>query len=1061
MRQFYPARYGLRPPHHAYLLFFFLLALPAFAAAQNVVTGTVSDPDGIPLIGVSVYPNTNVGSGTVTDLDGQFTLTLPDGTESIIVSYIGFAQQTVPVGNQTKFKIRMKEDAAQLEEVVVIAYGEAKAEDIVGAVDQVTAKEIENLQVNSFDQALSGQVAGLQVRTGSGRPDGGAEILLRGVGTTGDNAPLIVIDGVPFGNYNAQQNNYLSLLNPNDIESISVVRDASGKALYGSRAANGLILITTKKGRAGKPTINFNLTSAIQTIPEYEKPNNLNATELATFLGERLLDDGTAATEADLPENFQNPERYGEGTDWFDLLTRTGYRHNADISVRGGTEQTTYNVSLGFVDNTGVIKETDFRRYSLRASVNSKITPWLTMNAILAPTQTVTNVAGTDPGTGQFSAYHALQIARWADPTAPAYDENGNLTTNTRGDLLPFWQANPLYLIENQQRTETNRRIQTQLQLTAEILPGLKLQNLAAANLIFNRGRRFRSGSILQSGSLTPALDNPDPQSRSSASVGQYENLRLYNELTLNYNKSFGQNNFDGIVGYVTELTEEIFNNAGGSRVINEDFPIFNSGNIARNTPGDPETTRVFFNASEGVSEQALISYFGRIQYNYDQRYYVTGNLRRDASSRFGPDLRAAYFPAGALAWRASKESWFPKTGVISNLRFEFSIGETGNNRLGNYTYQGNVGGTNYILGNAQAPGFTITGLPNPLLRWETSAQTDIGVELGLFKDRLKVEATYYRAETQDLLFSQRLPLVSGFGNIQSNIGDLLNKGIEFQIRTRPVVKDDFVWTFDANISANRNSIGQLGQDNTPIFTTQAGNGTLISRTFPGATVGAYYGLQLLGLYTQEMLDDPSVPRYPGAVPGAPFYVDGDGDGQLEGAQDYVELGDPFPDFIYGFTSFVTFKDFGLRIVGNGEQGALIYDLSREIELNTDGVFNVRRDVLDRWRPGDTGTELRVPTTVSGEASRRFRTPTSAGVLNGSYFRISNVTLSYRLNRLLDRVNGIKGATLSFAVQNALVFSPFYGNPQTGRASGALERNINYNTYPSVRTFTFGLNVNL
>ena len=1052
------ARAGAFLPRAGFALLAFLLSCSL--AAQNVITGTVSDPDGIALIGVSVYPEGEVSRGTVTDLDGNYTVTLPAGEKNLVFTYVGFAKKTVAVGNRTKINVTMNEDAAQLEEVVVIAYGEAKKEDIIGSVDQVTSKEIENLQVNSFDQALSGQTAGLQVRTGSGRPDGGAEILLRGVGTTGDNAPLIVIDGVPFGNYNAQNNNFLSLIPPNDIESISVIRDASGKALYGSRAANGLIIITTKKGRKGDPVINVNLTSAIQTIPDYEKPRNLNATELAQFLADREEDIGVDPDDRN--PAYQNPEQYGEGTDWYDLITRNGYRNNADISVRGGTDRTRYSLSLGYVDNEGVIKETDFRRYSLRASVDADINDWLSIGAIIAPTQTISNVAGTDPGTGQFQAFHALQVARWADPTAPAFDSLGNLTRSTQGELLPFYQTNPLFLLENQQATETNRRIQTQFNIDVKLPFGLTIRNLSAANFIFNSGRRFVSSRIL-AGGLNPALEPRDPQPLSRASAGRYENLRLSNQLTLNYNRSFGKHNIDALAGYETELTEETFINLGGSRVINETFTLFNSGNIATFDALDPERrTAIFFGASESTSEQALVSYLGRVQYNYNSKYYITGNIRRDASSRFTPQLRAAYFPAGAIAWRASREPWFPKNGLISNLRFELSVGQSGNNRLGNYTYQGTVGGADYLLGNARRDGFTITGLPNPLLQWEVQNATDLGIEMGFVKDRYNLEITFYRAKTDRLLFSQRLPLVSGFGNILSNIGDITNEGVEVQVSTKPIIRDDFVWTLDANISANRNMIGRLGEDNTPIFTTQAGNGTLISRSFAGSTIGDYYGLQLLGLYTPEMIDDPEVPKYPGAVVGAPFYVDGDGDGQLEVAQDYVKLGNPFPDFNYGITSFITYKDFGLRIVGNGEYGSLIYDLSREIELNTDGVFNVRREVLDRFRPGDTDFSVRAPIiTDGGEPSRRYRTPTSAGIVDGSFFRISNISLSYRLDRLLSGIGAVKNATVSFAIQNALVFSAFNGNPEVGRASGALERNINYNTYPSVRTFTFGLNANL
>jgi TonB-linked SusC/RagA family outer membrane protein len=1022
-----------------------------------VLTGTVTDDDGIALIGVSVYPENNTAAGTLTDIDGNFTLNITPEDERIVFSYVGYQRRTVPVNGRTSLNVRLSDNSETLQEVVVVAYGESKREDIVGAVDQVTSKEIEDLQVNSFDQALAGQVAGVQIRTGSGRPDGGAELLLRGVGTSGDNAPLIVIDGIPFGNYNAQNNNFLSLVNPNDIESVSVIRDASGKALYGSRAGNGLIIITTKRGRKGKPTISFNATSAIQVIPEFEKPDVLNATELARFLREREEDDPTIDPE-DYNPLYDNPEQYGEGTDWYDLITRNGSRQNVDMSIRGGTDNVTYSFSGGYTHNEGVVKNTDFTRYTFRASLDAQINPWLKFGVNISPSQTESNVAGVDPGTAQFQAYHPLQVARWADPSAPAYDADGNLTQTTLGSLLPFYQTNPLFRMENLQATQLNRQVLSQFQLAATPVKGLQIKELFGVNLLFNRGRNFRPSSILGE-SLTPAINN-DPQSRSSAGAGRYENLRLVSETTANYDRSFGDHNFGALAGYIVEWTQETFFNASGDRVFNEDFTLFNSGNIATFNPNAPEETRIFFNANESFAEQALVSYIGSLKYNYAQKYYLTANVRRDASSRFGPGLQAAIFPSLALAWRVSKEPWF-RVGAISDLRFELSIGETGNNRIGNYEYQGDIGGQQYILGNALARGFSVTDLPNPFLAWEQIEQTDLGVELGLFQNRVNVEATYYRQTTNDLLFRAQLPGISGFGGIRSNIGSIRNTGVEFQIRTKPVVSDNFVWTLDANISHNRNEILQFGFDNTPIFQTQAGNGTRIVRSFPGRPVGDYYGLQITGLFTEEDLADADQPRYPGAVPGSPKYVDGDGDGVLEVEDDYVFLGNPFPDFNYGLTSFLTYRNFGLRIVGYGEQGGLIFDLAREIELNTDGVFNVRSEVKDRFRPGSTDFSLRVPTTETQQSSQRFRTPSSQGVIDGSFFKISNVALSYKFDELLQNVPAIRGLTATFSIQNALVFSEFRGNPEIGRASNAFERNINYNTYPSTRTFSFGLNLNL
>ena len=479
----------------------------------------------------------------------------------------------------------------------------------------------------------------------------------------------------------------------------------------------------------------------------------------------------------------------------------------------------------------------------------------------------------------------------------------------------------------------------------------------------------------------------------------------------------------------------------------------------------------VAFNASSGISEQALISYISRVQYNFDERYYLIANMRADGSSRFGPNNRYGYFPSVGVSWRASREPWFPSGGIVSNLRVEASTGLSGNNRIGNYDYQAAVRRRDYVLanptddnpdGSQQAVGYFTGGLPNFDLEWEETTQRDFGIEVGLFDNRLNVELDYYEQITNGLLFRVPLPLVTGFGSRINNLGEIQNKGLELSIRSQPVLKENVAWTLDVNVSGNRNRVNKLGADDIPIRTANAGNGTPISWTQVGQPVGQYYGLNILGLYTPEMIDDPEVPKYPGAVVGSPFYEDGDGDGMLEALQDYVFLGNPFPDFQFGIVNLVSYDDFELRVIANGEVGSLIFDLQREFMLNTDGVFNNRREVLDRWRPGSTDFTLRAPTTTSVPSSQRYRWPNSIGVIDGTFLRISNITLTYNLRRLFANQSVFRNGSVYFGVQNALVFSEFRGNPEAARANGGtLERNINYGSYPVPRTFTLGFNVGL
>jgi len=1031
--------------------------------AQRQITGSVSDAQGSPLIGVSVFVSGEETTGTISDVDGSFSLEVSSQADSLTFSYIGFQTLTVPITPQTSYDVRMLEKSELLDEVVVIGYGTARKRDLIGAVDQVSSREIENQAVTSVDLALRGQSAGVQLRQGSGQPGSGAEILIRGIGSiSAGNGPLIVVDGLPLGNGNSQTNNFLALLDPNEIESVSVIRDASGKAIYGSRASAGLILITTKRGQKGKPTISLNAYTGIQTVPPWEQPQILNATELATFLRERIIDQATVnGTTPNIPENLQNPEQYGEGTDWFDAMTRRAMMQNINLNVSGGSDNLRYSLGLGYTNQDGTIIETNLKRYSFRANVDANITDWLTFGLELNPSWTDNQSGNTDPGGGQFSVYNTVNVAQWADPTAPLYDENGNLTPTTQGELLPFFQANPVFKLKNEQVLRQNRQVLLGTNLKADILPGLYAKTYFGVRYLNNINRTFSPGSVVGE-SLTPF--NPDPAANSSAFSGRFESIRLVSENTINFNRTIGNDhNIDAVVGYTAELQRQTSLNISGNRLIDENFFLFNSGNIQQNLPSNPEETRIFFNGSEGISEQSLISYLGRIAYNFRERYYLTATARVDGSSRFGPNNKFATFPSVGVAWRLSEEPWLPKSDLISNLRFEASYGLSGSNSIGNYTWQGTVSnGANYVLGGGNADGAFLGGIPNPNLSWEETEQFDVGVEIGFLDNRLNLEVDYYRQLTEQLLYSAPLPAITGFGSFITNLGAIENKGVEIALNMQPIVTNKAVWNLNANVSFNRNEVLQLGADDLPIRGSFAGNGTPVSWTQVGAPVGQFYGLRILGLYTPELIEDPSVPKYPGAVVGAPYYVDGDGDGQLESFQDYVFIGNPFPDFTFGITNLVTYGDFELRVIASGEVGSKILDLQREFMLNTDGVFNVRDEVKDRWRPGSDDFTVRPPTTTSVTSSQRYRWPNSLGVIDGTFLKIDNVTLTYNLGKLLQNQNVLRGGSVYVSVQNALVFSEFQGNPEIRRAAtGNLERNINYGSYPVPRTFTLGFNLKM
>ncbi len=1061
------------PPNYTIRLLplLLLLCLASALAAQRTITGQVTDSGGLEVIGANVTVTGAAGLGTITDLDGLYTLDVPADFDSLTFSYVGLAPQTVAIAGRSTIDIRLDDGALALEEIVVVGYGTVKQRDYIGAADQVTSRNLENVAVTSFDQALAGQVAGAQIRTGTGQPGSGAEILIRGVGSlTSGNEPLIVIDGVPFGNYNGQTNNLLSLINPNDIESVSVIRDAAEKAIYGSRAAAGLILITTKRGRKeAKPTISFNSYAGVQTIPDYEKPDVLNAEELATFLRQRIEDEAAfRGTEPVIPDNLQNPASYGEGTDWFDAITRSGRMYNTDISLRGGSDKARYAISLGYTKQEGVIIESGFERYTARANFDLDVTDWLTVSMNLAPSWTETRTGDTDAGAQQFAAYNILAVTRWADPSAPLTDANGDPTLTTLGSLIPFYQANPVYKLRNQYALRNNRQLLSRISGVAQLpIPGLTLNSGLAGNLVFNNNRSFGPGSVV-GGNLTPL--NTDPGANSFASAGRFENQRLVWETQLAYQAEFGldkRHNLNAFAGYTTEIARSINFGINGSRVIDENFEYFNSGNIATNRPATPETPETFFSGSEQVDENSLISYLGRVRYSFDSRYFVNLAARIDGSSRFGPNNKYGAFPSVSVGWRPTREPWFPSAYWLSDLRFEVAYGLSGNNNIGDYRWQGGVGGSAYVIGNSRAIGRQLGALPNFDLGWEEAAQLDAGFDIGLFKDRVTLKALYYEQTTRGGLFNTPIPNISGFGTKIDNVGEILNRGVEVQLNSRPVVREKLVVNIGGNVSFNRTEVISLGPaENAAIRTTNAGNSAPMSWTLVGEPVAQYYGNKLLGLYTPEMLTDASVPKYPGAQVGSPFYVDGDGDGVLEFGviDDFVKIGNPFPEFTAGLTANVSYGPFDLRVIGTGEFGFDILDLVQEIQLNTDGVFNNDRVVLDRFRPGSTDYSLRVPNTYGGAAaSQRYRASSSASVKDGTYFQIANVTLTYKLNDLAARAPWLAAGSVYVSAQNALMFTKFDGNPQIQRAAAnnATERNVRYGAYPVPRTFTLGFALTL
>ena len=1050
-----------------------LLATAAPAQAAHEVTGRVTSAEnGDPLPGVNVFVR-GTTVGTATDVDGVYSLSIPSPNDTLVFSFIGYDRQEIAVAGRRLINVVMAPDVETLEEVVVVAYGETEQANVTGSVAKVSADAFVDAPVLNFEQALAGKAAGVNVQQSSGVPGGGTEITIRGLGSiNAGNAPLYVVDGVPLGNSEANLNNPLNFIAPQDIESVTILKDAASAALYGSRANNGVVLVTTKKGRLGdaKPTITFSSQAGVQSVPGYEKPELLNAEEYARFRQESIIDNYIVQNKLTVdprrfreerPDDFnrivpaalQNPEQYGAGTDWFDAITKPAPFQQYNLSVRGGSPAVQYYVSAGLTDQGGIIRSTGFRRYSFRANIDARITEGLRFGMNLTPAHLVQDRAPTDPDAGGFSVWGAVMRARWTLPNSPLYDENGNLTQTTQvpglipGPLTGFYNSNPLYVLENIYDRQINNQVLLNSYLEFEPVNDLVFKTTFGASYR-DVNRETFNPSTVAGNSLTGNIPTIP-----SGSVADQRFFNVLNENTLSYRTSLAERHTVEALGGVT-IQRDRFE---GSSFNGTDFP----DDEIKTLNAAPT-----INGGTDKQEWTLLSYLGRLNYNFDNRYLLTAAFRADGSSRFGRDNRWGYFPSISAGWRLENESFFQGLRpTFSTLKLKAGYGETGNNAIGNYSAYGRIGSDNYVFGNGYASGRAPASIPNTELGWEETHQIDIGAEIGFLDDRLILTTDFFNSITTDLLFSVPVADISGFNSSLTNVGKIRNRGVEFVLETQNL-RGPLQWDSELNISLTRNKVVSLGPEERPIYAGGYGNGTQYTITEVGEPIGQFYGLKLLGLWSQEEIDafraEFNRLPYPEATAGSVKYVDGDGDNIYEIFDDYVVIGTPWPDFTYGITNTLRYKNADLRIVIDGAVGGHIFDMTRQVNHNIDGVFNVSREVLDRYRPGDDPASKSVPITVGTRNRQLWRAPNSATLTDATYLSVRNVSLGYDLGRaFLGRAGGfVQGARLFGSIQNALLFSKFNGNPEARKVlDTALVQNVYAGSYPIARTFTLGLNV--
>jgi TonB-dependent starch-binding outer membrane protein SusC len=1045
-------------------------ALPTRTAFK--VAGTViDDSNNEPLIGVSIVLKGTV-TGTVTDIDGKYSLEIPDGKGILVFSYIGYNTQEVAVNDRNTVDIKLVTDAQKLDEYVVVGYGERKRDELSGAVTSINSDMISLQPVLSVDQALAGMVPGVTLREGTGAPGAGPEILIRGVNTFGNNKPLIVIDDVIFeGTKDDQNNNPLSLLNPEDIESVTILKDAASKAIFGSRATAGVIIVTTKKGKLGKAKVSFNHNLSFSDVLPFEKPDVLNATELAQFYKEVNIDRiratnplysdiKTGVPDSLIPAQYRNPGQYGTGTNWFDEITRRAMSTTHNISASGGTENVKYYVSANYLKQEGVLINNDIERISLRSNLEMRLNNKLRLNISLNPTRTEANRNADDPSGGQFSAGSSITSSYWVDPSAPIYASEGVYNYLTKGSLTTSWTANPVYQLNSE--IEKRRKIQMLMggSLQYEPVKNLILKSKISYNLEQGRARNFKPSLLATGDGLNPIV--PSLDSAVASVFNTYRNNIVFDN-TANYRfKIGGKSDFNILAGMSTQDVTAESSSITAKRILDENFVLPDANNVSKTAAGA-------FVGSEEFGQNRLLAFFGRLNYNYDDKYLVNFSFRTDGSSRFGRSSTTQYgeFPAGSFTWRASEEGFLKKYTWLSDLRFEVGYGITGNqNDVSSYGHLGSISAAPYSFGGQILQGNNIASLPNASITWEESEQLDIGFNASFFKERIKTSFNWYQQITDGLLAQIPISWATGFGNVVGNQDSRIrNRGFEAQIDVTPIRGKGLNWTTSVNASAYKNLILEYF-DPRGFNSGLAGNGTQIAVSAPGSPVGMYRGLKVLGLFTAAEIADSKVPKYAGAREGSLKYLDGNGDGKLDIEADYVILGNPHPDLMFGWNNNLTYKGFSFRSNVAGQLGGLIYDLRREIMWNVDGNFNINREMLDRWRPGDDPTTKIYPSTVSltGSTTRYVRFPSSNKVYDGSYLALKNITLSYNLGKFLNRKRRLlEAAEIYASVRNVFYISAYkYGNPEIRRSNdGSALRSVNYGSYPISRVVALGFNVSL
>lgn len=1050
---------------------------------DRTVKGRVTEESGGGLPGVSIILK-GTQRGTVTDVDGNYQMEIPDEDATLIFSFVGYVSEELPVGTQTSLDITLKIDQKSLEEIVVVGYGTQKKRDVSTAISSVSAKELKDKPMANFASAMTGKMAGVRIVNSNSAPGGGTTIRIRGVSSiNASNNPLIVIDGFPLKDGFDKNENPLNSINVADIESIEVLKDASSSAIYGTQAANGVIMITTKKGKKGKPSLNINASTGYDRM--INKVDVLNREDFLKYIDDAranayvLEDPNFGTNNPELPlwqwtdsnelrvDNWKKYSSNAPGmaapgnlfnrwisvidtvykmpynTDWQDVITRTGKVTDLQLSATGGSDNVSYMVSGGIFDQKGIVLNSDYKRFSFRANVDIKVTNRVRAGLMLAPSYENSNVLPIIDGSGTVNPfYNAITMPPIWNPTndqgEPVF--YGNTLLDPWDWNFAFF-VNPLHLFRKEDKRRNFKNLST-VYGELDIIKGLKFRSE------FHTEYRYRERDYFNPSSV------PTTSATFSRSQGINEgNNRLYwnSQNFLTYQREFGKHSVSAVAGYSVEETR-----FRSTYMVKYDYPtdIFSSLNQAisvLNAQNDVRTNR---------SSEAMIGSFGRVMYNFAGKYYLTGSIRRDGASKFGTDKKWGVFPSMSAAWRISDEPFFePLQRYISDLKIRGGWGVIGNAGISNYLALATLNSSAYVLGagSAVAPAYSDGKIANSLLGWEETTDWSAGVDAELLGNRINLSIDYFYRHTQNMLFNMPLPVITGFGSYMANIGAMRNRGFEYSINSRNLV-GEFKWTTNANLSYYRNRVLDIGKDKRPLINNDG-------YTTEGRPIAGIYGGVFQGPYRdwEDVKTSPIVnannPNWRfRSSPGTPKLADVNGDGIID-ASDNTVIGSAIPDFIWGMTNTFEYKGIDLSVQINGTQGG---DVSmRQME----GVFgrgagnmNTTYDYYNNyWTPTNTNAKYAAPNRKSYDG-----TNTSGTLLyKGTFVNIQNIALGYTLPvNVTERLN-LSRVRLYTTILNAWYITKFPGyNPEANaQGDNQLSQGINRDSYPMSRSVSFGVNL--